>query len=254
MALTVNRDLEHYVDQELRSLPVAAAKRIFKGAFVGLSPAGFARPLEAGDSFAGIAYEEKDNTTGQNGDLAVRVYTMGDFGVPLAGAVAAFVGRPVFAGNDETLTFDGAGNSFVGVVQDVPENGQILLRIEPGAGRIKTVVHVVEDLTAGLDFTARAMHAFGQAAWITAARVVNQGTAAAGINDANTCVVQLTIGAATVASKTFDTANTFPAVNASAGMGTIAAPRAAAGSVLNIAVTNGTSANPGPFLVEVDYL
>jgi hypothetical protein len=254
MALTVHRDLEHYIDQELRTLPAAAAKRIFKGALIGISPAGFARPLEAGDPFAGIAYEEMDNTAGANGDRTVRVYTLGDFGMPLAGATVAFIGRPVFAADDETLTFDGAGNSLVGVVQDVPAAGQILLRIEPGAGRIKTVTHLVEDLTAGLDITARAVHAFGQAAWITAARVVNQSTAAAGINDANTCVVQLTIAAATVAGKTFDTANPFPAVNAVAGMGAIAAPRAAAGNVLNVAVTNGTSANPGPFLIEVDYL
>ena len=40
MALTKNREVDHYVDQELRTLGVGAAKNIFKGALVGSSSAG----------------------------------------------------------------------------------------------------------------------------------------------------------------------------------------------------------------------
>ena len=54
--------------------------------FVGLSSAGYAQPLVAGDPFMGIAYEEADNTTGANAAVSVRVYTLGDFGHALAGA------------------------------------------------------------------------------------------------------------------------------------------------------------------------
>jgi hypothetical protein len=254
MALTVNRDLDHYIDQELRSFPVGAGKRVYKGALVGLSSAGYAQPLLAGDPFVGIAYEEINNTGGANGALSVRVYTQGDFGHALTGATLADIGRPVFASADDTLTFSGAGQSYVGIVQDVPAAGQIILRIDPTRSLVKTATHLIEDLAAGSDIAARAMHGFDQSSWIVGARVVNQAVAAAGINDANTCVVALAIGAATVASKTFDTANPFPAANALTSMGAVTNGHAAAGGVLTVSVTNGTTANPGPFLVEVDYV
>jgi len=198
MALTANRDVDHYIDQELRTFQVAAAKRIFKGGFVGLTAAGYAQPLVAGDPFVGIAYEEADNSAGANGAISVRVYTLGDFGLALGAATIAHVGRPVFASADDTLTFTGAGNSYVGLVQDVPSSGQIILRIDPERARIKTITHVVEDLAAGVDIAARAIHSFDSDGWIVSARIVNQATAAAGINDANTCVVTLATDAGTV--------------------------------------------------------
>ena len=36
MALTANRELNRYVDQELRSFPVAASQHVWKGALVGV--------------------------------------------------------------------------------------------------------------------------------------------------------------------------------------------------------------------------
>ncbi len=146
MALTANRDLDHFIDQELRSLPVAAAKQVYKGAFVGLTSGGYAQPLTAGDPFVGIAYEEIDNSGGADGDLSVRLYTLGDFGHALTGATVADIGRPVFASGDDTLTFNGAGNSFVGMVRDVPTANEIIVRIDTDRGVVKTMTHMVEDL------------------------------------------------------------------------------------------------------------
>ncbi len=83
MALTANREVDHYIDQELRSFQVAASAQLYKGGFVGLTSGGYARPLTAGDPIVGIAYEEMDNSSGADGDVAVRVYTLGDFGVTL---------------------------------------------------------------------------------------------------------------------------------------------------------------------------
>ena len=74
MALSGNRNVERYVDQELRTLAVKASTHVYKGAFVGLS-GGFARGLVAGDAFAGVAYEEADNTAGADGDIVVQLYT-----------------------------------------------------------------------------------------------------------------------------------------------------------------------------------
>ena len=130
MALSTNREVDHYVDQELRSLQVATSQHIFKGALVGLSSGGYAQPLTAGDLFVGIAYEEIDNTAGSDGDKSVRLYTLGDFGHPLAGAALANIGDAVYASADDTLTFTSTGNSYAGRVMDVPVSGGILLRLD----------------------------------------------------------------------------------------------------------------------------
>ncbi|MFQ5494200.1 MAG: hypothetical protein ACE5EX_02365 [Phycisphaerae bacterium] len=254
MPLTANQQVDHYVDQELRSFRVAAAAHVFKGGLVGLTTGGYARPLSAGDPLAGVAYEEIDNTTGADGDLSVRVFTLGDFRMTLSGAAVADLGRPVFASADDTLTFTAAGNSFVGRVQDLVTTGDIILRIDPSGRKVKTIQHAVEDLAAGADIAARALHAFDSEGWIVAARIVNQATAAAGIDNANPCVVTLATGAGTVATETFDATTTFPAANASKTLGAITNPHAAAGAVLTLAVTNGATANPGPFVVEIDVV
>ena len=78
MALTANRELDRYVDQELRALPVKGGTTIYRGALIGLS-GGHARELNAADPFAGVALEECDNASGSDGDRVVRVYTRGDF-------------------------------------------------------------------------------------------------------------------------------------------------------------------------------
>ncbi|MBI1825874.1 MAG: hypothetical protein HY287_05875 [Planctomycetes bacterium] len=254
MALTKNRDVDHYIDQELRTFQVAAAKHIYKGAFLGLNSSGYVQPLTAGDPFVGIAYEEADNSAGASGAIKVRVYTLGDFDLTLTGAAIASLGRPVFASADDTLTFAAAGNSYVGTVQDVPATNEIILRIDPPRAKIKTVTHVVEDLAAGADIAARAIHHFGAAGWLVAARVVNQSTAAAGIDNSNTCVVAIATDAGTVVSTTFNVTTAFPTSNARFDMGALSNAQVRANYIMTLAVTNGATANPGPFLVEVDYV
>lgn len=254
MALTANREVDHYIDQELRSFQVAAAAHVHKGALVGVNAAGYARPLVAGDTFVGLAYEEMDNAGGEDGAVALRVYTVGDFGASVAGATMADIGRPVFASDDEIFTFDGSGHTYLGVVADVVAAGEIILRIDPLRHQVKTVTHAVADLAAGADVSARAIHTFGGDAWIVGARVVNQETPAAGINDSNTCIVLVGVTAGTVANAPFNSSTPFPAVNSAFAFSALDNQHAPAGEVLTISVINGTTANPGPFLVEVDYV
>jgi len=253
MALTASRHLDSYPDQQVRTFRVKGSTTVYKGALVGITAAGYARGLVAGDRFAGVAYEEMANA-GADGAKTVRVYTSGDYVHPLTGAVQADAGRPVFASADGTLVFTGAGNSYVGVAQDYSASNEIILRIDPLRRMVKTVTYQVPDLGAGTDFAARAIHSFNQEAWIVSARVVNQETAAAGIDASNTCVVALVINAGAVASQTFDATPAFPDANTVADLGAITNGHAAAGDVLTLAVTNGATANPGLFLVEVDYV
>ncbi len=56
MALSKSRNVERYPDQQLQTLRVKGTTTIYRGALVGLTSAGYARGLVAGDAFAGIAY------------------------------------------------------------------------------------------------------------------------------------------------------------------------------------------------------
>ena len=254
MALSKNAEVDRFTSQELRTYSVASAKHVYKGALLEITATGYAQPLTAGGQFAGIAYEEKDNTSGAAGDIEGRVFTVGDFEFSLGGATIAHIGRPVFASADDTLSFVANGNSYVGIIADVPLSGTIVLRIDPLRRHVQTITHAVENLSAGSDIAARAIHHFGKEGWIVAARVVNQASAAAGIDDSNTMVLTLKIAAATVVAETFDSTTTFPAANAAQDLGALANNHAAAGDVLTLTVTNGAAADPGPFLVEVDYV
>ncbi len=133
MALTASRDVDRYVDQELRSIPVKGGATVYRGALVGLS-SGFARGLVAGDAFAGIAYEEADNSGGGDGALAVRVFTLGNFEHALGSASRANNGAAVYASDDGTLTLTSSGNSAVGRQVDVASTGKIVVRLRPWLG------------------------------------------------------------------------------------------------------------------------
>ena len=128
MALSANRELDRFVDQELRSYRVAASTHVYKGAFVGLNSGGYARGLVAADASVGVAYEESDNSSGSNGDKSVRVFTLSDFQHTLSGAGITDIGRAVYASADNTITFDPSGNSFVGYIQDYMDTDEIILR------------------------------------------------------------------------------------------------------------------------------
>ncbi len=211
------------------------------------------RGLVAGDVFAGIAYEEKVNA-GADGAVLIRVWTVADIDHAVSSVAQTDVGRPVFASADDTLTFVAAGNSYVGVVQDFVSSGVGIVRIDPAHKLVKTVTHLVEDLGAGADIAARAVHSFDQDGWIVAARVVNQATTATGIDGSNTCVVALAVTAGAVASKTYNGSPAFPAANTADSLGTVTNHHVPKGDVMTLAVTQGATANAGPFLVEVDYV
>lgn len=153
MALSANREVDRYVDQELRSYPVAAATRVFKGGFVSVNATGYVTPLVAGARFVGIAYEEANNTAGTDAAMRVRVFTQGDFAHVLTGATVASVGRPVYASADDTLSFAPGGNTFVGYVQDVVAANDIILRLDTTA---PVGVAPIQHHTAG--FTLSASH------------------------------------------------------------------------------------------------
>ena len=122
--------------RKLRTVAVAAATRVYKGALVEWGSTGYARPVTGAGQFAGLAYEEGDNSSGGDGDISIRVFTLGDFELPLSGAVQGSVGAAVYASDDATLTLDSDAATFVGHVQGLESAGNILLRLgDNGAAR-----------------------------------------------------------------------------------------------------------------------
>lgn len=134
-ALTANRNVDHLVDQELRSYPVGASVHIYRNGFVGVDPAGYAKAFVPGDVFVGVAYEEIDNSSGSAAALYVRVYTEGDFVMALTSAALKDAGHPVFATDDAALARTGHPDAFVGTVvhKDKDASGYAVVRLRrPG--------------------------------------------------------------------------------------------------------------------------
>lgn len=139
-ALAANRQVNIFQDQELRELPVAAAVRIYKDSFVGIHPAlGYAKPFEPCDCFAGIAYEEANNSSGAAGAISVQVRTVGDFEHALTGVAQADEGKSVFATDDGTLALAGHYDGYVGKVLAKLSTNVALVRLK-SAGEKPTPV------------------------------------------------------------------------------------------------------------------
>lgn len=116
---------------------VLNAVKIFKGAIVGITAAGYARPFATGDFFAGHCVEEADNTSGAAGAIRVQVRRGIYYGtVPVfSSATVANIGDPVWAvtDNQADLTLSDPGTTktttdLVGYVHDIDDLGNVIIR------------------------------------------------------------------------------------------------------------------------------
>ena len=133
-ALTVEAPRDKMSAQNFVALPVAAGVKIYAGALVGRNPAGYAKPFEPGDDFAGIAWATADNTAGAAGAINARIETLGDFRLPLTGIAVGDVGKPVFATGDDALALLGHTDAFVGwiIAKDAANNMGVVRLRRPG--------------------------------------------------------------------------------------------------------------------------
>ena len=102
------------VTGDMGAVPCVATDIVYEGAMVGDNAAGYGRPLVAGDRFLGHNIFQVDNTLGGAGDKNLRLRT-GVYRLvcSLVGLITD-VGQPVYASDDQVLTFDASGNSYVG--------------------------------------------------------------------------------------------------------------------------------------------
>lgn len=115
----------------------------------------------------------------------------------------------------------------------------------------------VEDLAAGADIADRFVFEApsGFDVTLVSAKVLSQGSPA-GIDDSNTCVVKLENGSSNeIVEKTYDTSNAFPAAGTVGDLGTLSETYKvlAAGEKLVLSVTNGVTANPPRFVIQIVY-
>lgn len=209
MPLTANRELNRYVDQELRAMPVAASEHIWKGALVGINRStGYVRNLAAGDVFAGVAYEEVDNSAGAAGALMIRLYTQGDFLLPITNAAQTLVGGAVYAvANDNVTGLPTAGASLCGILLALADASTGVVRIQPmTAPQIEQTVSVpLVSLTTGI--TSNALVITQRKIKITSLAVSfntppDAGTLSVGIHNTNPFEVINSFNLATLAAHT----------------------------------------------------
>jgi hypothetical protein len=111
--------------------PVIATDIIYEGAAVGLvDGTGHARPLAAGDRFAGFAESKADNSAGAAAAINVRTIESGKIELAVSGAVITDVGQPVYATDDDTFVFSPVGGSFIGFVERFVSSGVVVVEFD----------------------------------------------------------------------------------------------------------------------------
>jgi hypothetical protein len=116
----------------VRRVPTAASANPFRGSLLSLNSAGYANELVAGEPFLGIA--DKTIPTAQvgssAGDVLVEAFSGMFIGkMTLTGVAQDDVAhrRPVFASDDNTLTFTASGNTLVGWVIGVEASNTAII-------------------------------------------------------------------------------------------------------------------------------
>ena len=138
-ALTANYEAQEK-DGKLQAQPVGAGKRIYQGALlVTDDTTGLLEPGSdtAGKTFAGIAYEPGDNTTGAAGAITSRVQKRGSFVYAFTGGTptAAAIGKKAFISDSGTVALAAttANDVYCGDIVAV-EGTQVRVRIDRAAG------------------------------------------------------------------------------------------------------------------------
>jgi len=130
-----------------RNLPVAASEWIYRGAAVGVNPAGYAQEHVPGlTRFIGFAdHEFKADTTdgarclagtqtleGANDTIRVTAYA-DNVQLAVSGAVRKDIGKYVYATDDATFAYTGCADSIVGRVIDLEASGYVIVEMRnPG--------------------------------------------------------------------------------------------------------------------------
>lgn len=140
-------------DGEILEFPVAASQKIYGGALVAVNAGGYALPGAdtAGMIFQGIAQEQKDNSSGANGDLNVEVQRKGVFKMLLGTAISqANVGDNVFLVDDQTIDVVGNVSNaiFCGIIAGYIDSTHAYVDITPAIQQADVATHIADTSAA----------------------------------------------------------------------------------------------------------
>ena len=119
---------------------IKGSTRIFAGALVSIDDAtGYLVPAgdAAGRTFAGVAYETGDNTTGTDGAIGIRVKKTGTYIYGFSGtANQAVIGKKAYAVDDNAVALAATTTSdvYVGDVVALVTGGKVRVRIDRAVG------------------------------------------------------------------------------------------------------------------------
>lgn len=124
--------------------PMVSDDIIYEGSAVGLA-SGLARPLNAGDIFAGFADEHADNAAGAGSARRVRVRRRGVVQLPVTSAAITDIGKAVFASDDDTFTYTQSTNTYIGRVVAWVATGFVLVAYDADDGRGGTLTELTDN-------------------------------------------------------------------------------------------------------------
>lgn len=114
MAVTANQVTKRQ-SGERGNYPVAASTNIYEGTLVFENSSGYADDDtgSGANRFGGVAIQQKDNSSGSNGDLSVECWRKGIFPLVGTGFAQTSVGKPVFATDNYTVSISPAASNAV---------------------------------------------------------------------------------------------------------------------------------------------
>ena len=131
-ALTKDNLAEHK-EGKLLAFPVKGSTKIYQGAICKVTAAGYlaGAAAEAGAVFAGMAYEQVDNSSGADGAVKCRVLTEGVFPMAGSGFAQSDLGSKVYASDDQTVsTTQGANEQEVGKIVEVVSATEVMVMLK----------------------------------------------------------------------------------------------------------------------------
>jgi len=113
---------------DVNGLPVKAGVNLYHNAAVGVEAAtGYARPLIAGDLWAGWVAETVDNTSGSDGAVNVKTEVNRNIVLNVTGVVITSFGANVYASSDNDFTLTSTSNTLIGTVKRFVSAGKAVV-------------------------------------------------------------------------------------------------------------------------------
>lgn len=128
MALSAAAKRTYGIESDQSQHPVKASAVIYEGSVVGRT-SGYARPLTAGDEFAGFALEPVTGTSADGGVYVV-VRRKGRVNIAITSVAITDVGKVVYASDDGTFTLTQSTNSPVGRVASWVSTGNCIMSFD----------------------------------------------------------------------------------------------------------------------------